>query len=104
MSKLLVMSFDGDTQLEEPAFNDVTIAWEYADYIGSKWFFYPFYFIVSNSGHTIKDASFPLDRFVGKRVKTVKKIFDKAYKKLEESGEVVEPEEYAFIVTDNEKS
>jgi len=100
MCKLLLMSFDGETKTERPIFETVDDAWECANDIGSKWYFYPFYFVVSDSGQTIKDASYPLDCFIGKRVKTVSGIFASANKKLGENDRCVSVDVFSYIVTE----
>ena len=64
MFKLLVMSFDGATQLENPDFKTVDDAWEHSNNLGSRWFFYPFHFVVTASGKTIKDTPNLLKRFI----------------------------------------
>lgn len=73
--KLICMSFDGDYVTERPEFETLEAAWEYNDDMGSKWFFYPFRFVVTESGKTIVDAPFPLDDLDGRRVATVRKLF-----------------------------
>ena len=100
MSKLLLMGFDGGTKVEQKIFETVDQAWEYANDLGSKWYFYPFCFIVSDSGQTIKDASYPLDCFIGKRVKTVSGLFASANKKLEENDRCVSVDVFSYIVTE----
>ena len=101
MCKLLLMGFDGETKTERPIFETVEDTWEYAIDLGSRWYFYPFYFVVSDSGQTIQDAGFPLDRFIGKRVKTVSNIFNKTNKKLiKNDQENVGVDEFSFIVTE----
>lgn len=54
--KLILMSFDGEYQTEKPKFPTAQKAWEYADNLGSKWFFYPFAFVVDNNVKTIVDT------------------------------------------------
>jgi len=75
--KLIVMSFDGDYTVEHGGFKTVSEAWEWSNNMGSRWFFYPFHFVTSASGKTIKDASELLDWTVGQRVTTVQKVFDR---------------------------
>ena len=74
--KLICMSFDGEYKTESPEFNEIQEAWNYSNDLGSKWFFYPFHFVVSESGKTIKDCPYPLDVFINRRVETVSKIFE----------------------------
>ena len=67
------MSFDGAYQRERPTFETIDDAWEYGNDLGSKWFFYPFYFVVS--GETIRGAGPFLEHLEGMRIKTVQRIF-----------------------------
>ena len=72
--KVMCMSFDGDSQLEKPSFESTDEAWEYANDLGCKWFFYPFCFVVTDSGKTVVDAPDMLDDiFNGRRVASVKR-------------------------------
>lgn len=82
--KIICMAFDGEYQVERPVFDTVAEAWEYANDLGSKWYFYPFVFVVSNSGRTIVDAPPGLRQFNGKRTTTVAKVFA-ATAKLEDA-------------------
>ena len=89
--KLICMAFDGDYQRERPSFETEQDAWEYANDIGSKWFFYPFYFLVSESGLTIIDAPERLEWTVGKRVETIVRIFKSCSELEEAKGMGVDP-------------
>jgi hypothetical protein len=80
------MSFDGDTQFERPVFDNTEDAWKYDSDIGSKWYFYPFRFLVSVSRKTILDTCTNMEWAVGKRVQTIKKIF----KDLSEDPEMID--------------
>ena len=84
--KIMCMAFDGDTILERPEFCEESEAWEYANDLGSKWYFYPFVFVVTASGKTIKAASEFLEWTVGMRVSTVSKIFEKHSKNPKMQG------------------
>lgn len=81
MYKLICMAFDGDYITEGNVFSDdrafetIADAWERSSDMGSRWFFYPFHFVVTESGLTIADAPDGLEIFNGRRVKTVAKIF-----------------------------
>jgi len=94
--KLICMAFDGDYQTERPEFESVEDAREYSGDLGSKWYFYPFHFVVSASGKTIVDASFPLDVLKGKRVSTVAKLFENFAK--EESAQGMDVEQFMFAL------
>ena len=72
--QLICMSFNGEYQKENPKFNTIDGAWEYGNDIGSKWFFYPFYFVVS--GTRIISAPDFAKRLEGKYIKTAQKIFE----------------------------
>ena len=75
--KLICMSFDGEYQIEHPIFNTIEDAWKYSSELGSKWYFYPFHFVVSESGKTIQASgeTRALWWTIGKRVNTIKKCF-----------------------------
>ena len=74
MYKLICMSFDGDYVTERDNFDTVQDAWDHSNDMGSRWFFYPFHFVVKNL--TIKDSPDLLEGLTGKRVKTVQRIFN----------------------------
>lgn len=94
--KLICMAFDGDFQEERPSFETEQEGWEYANDIGSRWFFYPFCFLVSESGLTIVDAPERLEWTVGKRVATVARIFESCSKLEEAQGMEVDP--FVFLL------
>lgn len=75
MYQLICMAFDGDYVTERPEFNSIDDAWEYSNDLGSKWFFYPFHFVIKNI--TIKDSPDQLKYFNNKRIKTISKTFNK---------------------------
>ncbi len=81
--ELICMSFDGEYQVERPTFDTLDEVANYANDLGSKWYFYPFTFAVTASAKTIADSVFPLDWAKGKRVKTVARIFKAASEKPE---------------------
>lgn len=74
--KLCCLSFDGDTQIERPIFDSAADAWEYENDLGSKWFFYPFHFLITPSHSTVVDTCYEMDAAKGKRLKTVQKAFE----------------------------
>jgi hypothetical protein len=43
--------------------------------MGSRWYFYPYHFVVSDSGLTVVDAPDEYKDLVRKRLKTVKRLF-----------------------------
>ena len=80
MFKLICMSFDGGYRMEWPEFKTVEKAWQYSNDMGSRWYFYPFHFVVTASGKTIADAPEMFAHLKGKRVTTVAAIFNSASK------------------------
>ena len=94
--RLICMSFDGEYQVERPTFDTLDEVANYANDLGSKWYFYPFTFAVTASAKTIADSVFPLDWAKGKRVKTVARIFKAASEKPENHN--MDAEQYAFAV------
>jgi hypothetical protein len=78
--KVAFVSFDGDTIIENVDFESVEDAWNYASETGSRYYFNPFTFVVSSTGATVIDAPYELLKFIGKRVKTVKKAFNELSK------------------------
>lgn len=94
--KLICMAFDGDFITEHSEFDSIEAAWEHSTYMGSKWYFFPFHFVVTMSGKTIRDAGEFLEWTKGMRTKTVKRIF-KAFAALPEN-EGMEVEEFAISV------
>ncbi len=75
MYKLICMSFDGNFVTERDEFDSVAEAWECSENLGSKWYFYPFHFVVSASKKTVIDAGQWLEHFNGKRLDTVRSRF-----------------------------
>jgi hypothetical protein len=84
--KLIVMSFDGEYKTEHPEFETIDKAWEYSNDLGSKWYFYPFHFVVTQSTKTVKAAGYFLEFTEGLRTKTVARIFEDHSKKEETKG------------------
>lgn len=94
--KLICMAFDGAFVTERGPFDTTEKAWEHANDMGSRWFFYPFHFVVTDSGKTIVDAPEPLEHFIGKRTATVQKILAKLSKR--EELQSADPERFAFAI------
>ena len=61
MYQLICMAFDGDYVTERLEFKSIDDAWEYSNNLGSKWFFFPFHFVIKNL--TIKDSPDLLKHF-----------------------------------------
>ena len=70
------MSFDGNFQTERAEFDSIEKAWEYSNDLGSKWYFYPFHFVVTESKKTVVATPEPLEGFTGMRVKAMARIFE----------------------------
>ena len=92
--KLICMSFDGEYQTEHPEFDRIEDAWDYSDDLGSKWYFYPFHFVIK--GKTIAAAGYGLEHLEGRRIKTVEKLFYWASRKEETQG--MGRDEFAFAL------
>lgn len=75
---LMVVSFDGQTQLERVNGN-VDDCWEHSNDMGSRWYYYPFHFVVSEK--TVIDTPEGLEHYKGKRIETLLREFKKAYDK-----------------------
>lgn len=86
MYRLICMSFDGEYQTERPTFKTIEDAWEYSNDLGSKWYFYPFHFVTSESGKTIKDSPYPLTHLIGVRTKSVANLFCAASEREDMQG------------------
>jgi len=95
--QVMVMSFDGEYKVERPEFESVEEAWEYENNLGSKWYFYPFPFIIK--GKTVVDAIELLDDFVGKRIETVRRIFKETSEQDETQG--MDAEEFCFYLLES---
>lgn len=95
MVKLICMSFDGDF-VTEGEFNSIADAWEHSEDIGSRWYFYPFHFVTTESGKTIKAAPELLGRFEGVRTKQVVARFAEVAKTPEAQNADVEA--FTFMV------
>lgn len=92
---VIVMGFEGSIIRERPDFKTIEEAVEYSNCLGSKWFFYPFVFIVK--GKTIRDAPFPItEAVVGRRLKTIAHLFLKTSK--EEVTENMNADQYLYYI------
>jgi hypothetical protein len=103
MVKLICMTFNGEHVTErgpiDGLFESVKNAAERSEDMGSRWFFYPFHFILSASGKTVKAAPAPLEVLNGKRLSTVKALFERlaARKEAQNMG----PDDFCyFVLTD----
>jgi hypothetical protein len=74
---LICMAFDGDYVTEGLAkFDTISDAWQHANDMGSKWFFYPFCFVTGESNAFVIDAPIGLGHLAGRSVKYVVKHFE----------------------------
>lgn len=71
---LICMADDGEyvCELKNSTYDECV---EHSADMGSRWIFYPYHFIVSDSGKTIIEPPDTLDVFKGKRLSTVVKAF-----------------------------
>lgn len=84
MYKLVCMSFDGEYVTERPTFKTLQEVADYDNDMGSRWYFYPFHFPVTESGKTIADSFFPVEFLKGKRVKSVSKMFAEEFHRADD--------------------
>ena len=75
MKILICMAFDG-AWVREGVFDTIEQAWERASDLGSKWYFYSFPFVLTESGKTIADSPDCMEIFNGKRFTTVLNFFN----------------------------
>ena len=88
----MFMTFDGEHKIEGE-FPTIDKAWEYINNAGSRWYFYPFCFVVTPK--TIIASTEQLDCLTtGKRIKTIADIFKK-HSELPETADM-EPDEFIF--------
>ena len=100
---LICMAFDGDYVVEKRAtFDTVEAAWKHAENMGSRWYFYPFCFVVSKSGKTVIDAPRPHEFLEGKKVECVSKFFEKVSKLPESKNADVDI--YLYLLMDNQEN
>lgn len=105
---LACFSFDGEFKVEKnkwdkngksqppgpfPTHQD---AWDHANDMGSKWYFYPFYLLLSPSQKTIVDAPESLQNLTGKRVSTVIKLFKEISERPENKNAT--PDSFANVI------
>jgi len=93
--RLIVMSFDGDYKTESPQFENIDDAWDYANDLGSKWYFYPFYFVVDQAGEVVATPQL-MEHLEGLTVEDLAAHF----KEVSETGDAkgVNAEQFAFMV------
>lgn len=96
MYKVMCMSFDGEIKIETPEFKTIEEAADYENNLGSKWFFYPFHFTIS--GKTIKDCDNRISCLIGKRIKTIQKIFKQTHEFCKKNNISCDPEEFLLYL------
>jgi hypothetical protein len=93
------MSYDGEYQVENNRgdnFATIDDCLEAASDMGSRWFFYPLYFVATDK--TIVDCSEQMKQFTGKRINTVSKLFEDIFSIPETQG--MDVDEYIhFLMT-----
>jgi len=100
--KLAVMSFDGDIKIESPVFESIEDAWDYAGDLGSKWFFYPFHFVLTATCRTVVDSFQFLEWANGRRLKTIQKFFNETSALPEAVG--MECDQFVSLLCDRYES
>ena len=91
---LYCFTFDGNFVIEKEGFKTIDSTWNHANEMGSKWFFYPFHFIVK--GKKIVDSPEMLEHFNGCTIKQTAKHFKKVSKSL--AAQDVDCIEYSFLL------
>lgn len=92
--QIICMSFDGEFKRESFKFDTIDEAWEYSNDLGSKWFFYPFHFVVSDE--KIVDTFEFFENFKNKKITTIQKIFLKVSKT--KKAQNVDCDKFCFLV------
>jgi hypothetical protein len=91
------MSFDGETK-KEGSFESIDDAWEHANNMGSKWYFYPFSFV--SKGKTVVSTPDPLMAiYENRRISTIKKEFKRVSELPECEG--LDAIDYMLMVVKN---
>lgn len=96
--QLICMSFDGERVTEGREFPTIKAAWNRACDMGSRWYFYPFCFVTSESGKTIVAAPAGLRAAERKRVKTVAQAFAELARQPDMEG--IDPDLFALAAGD----
>lgn len=77
--KIMLMADDGEYVIDNSIHDTIDDAWEYASDFGSKWFFFPYVFIINDAKITVMAGCDHLEHLNGKRIKTVQKLFKAHY-------------------------
>lgn len=94
--QLICMSLDGDYVTEGRDFETIESAWGRFDDMGSRWYFYPFPFVMSASGKTVVDTPELLQHLKRKRLVSVVKHFAEVAKQPEMAN--TDAETFAFAL------
>jgi len=84
-----------DDYNEPEQFENTDDAWTYASELGSKWFFYPFHFVVNQAGEVVSAPS-PMEHMEGATVEDVAAHFREVSEGLK--GLEVDAEAFVFMV------
>lgn len=93
---LICMSFEGDYIVERPEFDTIEKAWKHSEDIGSRWFFYPFHFVVTSSLKTIADSFDGFSEVKGRKLKTVVDMFNKL--SIDREGESLDCDDWVGLL------
>lgn len=111
--KLICMAFDGE--FVQDSIGTLEDCLNRSADMGSKWYFYPFHFIVTiGNGKVIETStglvvmgtgeSFQSKLFKGRTLSTVKKVFADTYKQAESEGLQLDCLEYEhYMISHNQK-
>ena len=99
MYSLICMSFDGDF-VKETTEKTIEDCWKRSNDMGSRWYFYPFHFVVTESLKTIVDTPNMLENLKRRKVSTIKKLFQELSQLDENDGCTVD--EFVFQLSLND--
>lgn len=80
------MADDGGYVIDDSVHTTIDEAWDYAGDFGSKWVFYPYVFIITDSELSIVEGPLNLEYMKGKRVSTVERLFKEHFDKHLKEG------------------
>lgn len=88
-------SDDGDYKTEREQFENIDDPWTYSGDLGSKWYFYPFHFVV-NQADEVVGAPEMMQHLEGMTIDDVAEHFREVSQSSDAQG--VDAEAYAFMV------
>ena len=104
---LICMAPDGKYQVEhniftkDKLFESIEDARKRSGDMGSRWYFYPYHFVVNSTLSTIVESpDGPLSFLAGEKIKQVQKMFKRASEKSDAEG--MDIEEFEFFLAKNE--